>query len=111
MSAREFESSFSRLLSPDFSGYVRDGFFDVWAALDSHISECDVLLRMALTLSAHYIEDLPGFPSTEDRMYAIEANIRTYREAIEAGVVEANRLIKELQGFPDRTPRAPGVER
>lgn len=111
MPKREFDSSFSRLLHPDFSMYVRDGVFDVWTALDTHVSSCDVLLRMALTLTAPYVEELPGFPSIEDRMYAVEANIRTYREAMEAGIVEANRLMKESQGFPDRTPRSPKVER
>ena len=112
MSKREFDSSFSRLLHPDFSMYVRDGVFDGHGALETHLMACDVLLRVIVTLSAAYVEDLPGFPSFEDRLYVIEAHVRTYREAIEAGVTESYRMKKEFpEAPPEREPGAPGFAR
>ncbi len=107
MPVREFDSSFGRLLNPDFSACVKDGRLDAHAALDLHIAACDVLLTTALALCAPYVETLPGFPSFEDRMYAVEANIRTYREAIEAGVSEVYRLKRELD--KDRPGAEPGA--
>jgi len=87
--------SFSRLLHPDFSGYVKDGVFDAHDALTTHLLACDFLLRTCLALSAFYVDPLPGFDCMEDRLFVIESTLSTYREAVEAGVVECSRLKRE----------------
>jgi len=99
---REFNSSFSRLLHPDFSGYLKDGVFDAHRALTNHLDACDFLLRTCLALSAFYVENLPGFDHPDDRLYVIESMLSTYREAVEAAVCEVNRLANE---FPLRSKR------
>jgi hypothetical protein len=104
--------SFSRLLHPDFSGYVRDGVFDAHDALTTHLLACDFLLRTCLALSAFYVDPLPGFDCQEDRLFVIESTLSTYREAVEAGVVECNRVkLENPQGLPDRGAGAPRLVR
>jgi hypothetical protein len=88
--SKEFEMSYSRLLSPDFSDFIREGKFDGVHALQSHLASADFLLRTAEAMVR--AEETPALPSLEDRLYVIEANLATYREAVEAAVVEVNRL-------------------
>ncbi len=107
---REFNSSFSRLLHPDFSGYLKEGVFDAHDALTTHLLACDFLLRTCLALSAFHVDPLPGFGSLEDRMYVIESTLSTYREAVEAGVCEINRLSNEFPLRKRHLVEAPKVE-
>ncbi len=91
---RDFDSSFSKLLHPDFSGFLQDGQFDAVTALETHLCLADLLLRTAIAMTTP--DEIPAFPNPEDRMFVIEMNLKTYREAVEAAVVEVNRLRNEF---------------
>lgn len=90
----EFNMSFSRLLNPDFSGFLQEGKFDAVNALETHLCLADLLLRTAIAMTTH--DDVSAFSNPEDRMLVIEMNLKTYREAVEAGVLEVNRLRNEF---------------
>lgn len=89
--------SFSKLLHPDFSGFLQDGQFDAINALETHLCLADLLLMTAIAMTTS--GEIHAFPHPEDRMIVIEMNLKTYREAVEAAVLEINRLRKEFPLF------------
>ena len=101
---RDFDMSYSKLLHPNFSSYIRDGEFDTTAALQSHLFTADFLIKTAIAMTT--FEPVMGLASPEDRLLVIEMNLKTYREAVEAGVCEVNRLANE---FPLRDRRREGA--
>lgn len=107
--AKEFDASFSRLLQPDFSGYIRDGVFDGMHALQGHLFNADFLLKTAIAMTA--AGEIAALPNLDDRLYVIEMNLKTYREAVEAAIVEINRLFREFSPAQPRGNEAQREER
>lgn len=104
-----FDMSFSRLLQPDFSAYIREGEFCGLEALTLHLFTADYLLRTAIAMTTP--GDISGLQDPEERLFVIEMNLKTYREAVEAAVTEVNRLSRTfpLSYFP-RTKAAAGID-
>jgi hypothetical protein len=105
---RDFDMSYSKLLHPDFSDYIRDGEFDATMALQLHLFTADFLIKTAIAMTT--MEPVQCLASPEDRLLVIEMNLKTYREAVEAAVCEVNRLANEFPLRNRRREEAPRLE-